>query len=254
MAIIDAEGVVTKETKYGDSSRILTVITKNLGKISVMTGNVRRGKSGLLSATELFAYSRFTLFKGASSSLYKLNEGELISSFSSLRESLDGIAFGSYFCDVTNFVVQEEAADVPQTELLLRCLHMLCREDANPEKIKAVFEFRTLTIAGLMPDLSMCGGCGRTDGLELLSPIDGAVYCQKCGGAHTTASCLLRINAGILAAIAYISLAEDKKIFSFNMSEASIKYLSELGESCLGILLDKEFKTLKYLRSVTALG
>ncbi|MBQ3573434.1 MAG: recombination protein O N-terminal domain-containing protein, partial [Clostridia bacterium] len=61
MAIIDAEGIVTKETKYGDTSRILTVVTKELGKISILAGNVRKGKSGLLGATSLFSHSRFTL-------------------------------------------------------------------------------------------------------------------------------------------------------------------------------------------------
>lgn len=251
LAIIDAEGIVTKETKYGDSSRILTVITKSLGKISVLAGNVRRGKSGLLTATSLFSHSRFTLFKSGSSSLYKLNEGELLTSFSALRDSLDGMAFASYICDVTNFVVQEESPDDAQVELLLRSLYMLCKDGANPEKIKAVFEFRTLTIAGLIPDLSRCGGCGSCENLTLLSPTDGAVYCEKCGGSHPSA---MRINDSILAAIAYISLAEDKKIFSFNMSDASIKYLSELGERCTETLLDKSFKTLDYLRKVTALG
>ena len=51
MAIVDAAGVVTKETKYGDTSRILTVVTKNLGRISILAGNARKGKSGLLTAS-----------------------------------------------------------------------------------------------------------------------------------------------------------------------------------------------------------
>ena len=37
------------------------------------------------------------------------------------------------------------------------------------------------------------------------------------------------------------------------MSDASIKYLSELGEKCIQTLLEKNFKTLDYLRRVTAL-
>ena len=122
LAIVDAEGIVTKETKYGDTSRILTVITKELGKISVLASNVRKGKSGLLSATSLFSHSKLTLFKNSSSALYKLNEGELVTSFSALRESLEKMAFASYFCDIANFVVQEASPDIAQAELLLRSL------------------------------------------------------------------------------------------------------------------------------------
>lgn len=250
MALINADGIVTKETKYGDTSRILTVITKELGKISVLAGNARRSKSGLLSSTALFAYSRFTLFKGGSSSMYKLNECELLTSFSPLRESLEGLAFASYFCDISNTVVQEDSPEPEQATLLLRALYMLCGENPDFEKIKSVFEFKTLSICGLLPNLSGCADCKSTSNLVALSPKDGCVYCQKCRHKHEES---LEINDGILAAIAYISLALEKKEFSFNMSEKSIKYLSTLGEVCIQTLLEKNFKTLDYLRRVTAL-
>lgn len=250
MAIIDAEGIVTKETKYGESSRILTVITKNHGKISVLAGSVRRGKSGLLTATALFSHSRFTLFKNNSSSLYKLNDGELLSPFSSLKSSLEKMAFASYICDVTNFVVQEDAEDTALFELLLRSLYMLAKEETDCEKVKAAFEFRLLMTSGLLPDLSRCGKCGSLSDISAINPYDGLVYCTNC---KTEKSASFPINNSILAAISYISVAEDKKIFSFNMSEQSIKYLSELGEKCINVILDKDFKTLDYLRKVTSL-
>ncbi len=249
MPIVDTEGIVTRETKYGDSSRILTVITRNMGKISVLAGNVRKGKSGLLMATSLFAYSRFTLFKGGSSSLYKLNEAEVINSFSEIKNSLDAMAYASYFCDVTNSVMQEDSSDPKQTDLLLRALYMIDKSPENAEKIKAVFEFRTLYIAGLMPNLSECGDCGKPTNLTELCPQNGSVYCEKCGAAHPT----MQINDSILAALSYITIADDKKIFAFNMSEKSISYLSSLGEQCIEILLEKNFKTLKYLKNVTSL-
>ena len=161
------------------------------------------------------------------------------------------MAFASYFCDVTNCIVQEEAPDPPQTDLLLRSLYMLTRPDEDFEKIKAVFEFRSLTIAGLLPNLRQCGGCGRADGLHYLNPAEGCIYCTKCSASHVGA---LQITDSILAAISYIALAEDKKEFSFTMHASSTKYLSEIGERCIEQLLEKNFKTLSYLRKVTSLG
>ncbi len=250
MALISTDGIVTKETKYGDTSRILTVITKELGKISVLAQGARRGKSGLLAATSLFSHSHFTVFKSSSSSLYKLNEAEQLTSFAALHSSLDGMAFAAYICDVTNSIMQENAPDTEQMELLLRCLYMLSKTDTSPEKIKAVFEFRTLTLSGLIPDISVCGDCGTTAPLTALSAAEGAVYCDKCKEGHPST---LEVNNSILAAISYIILCDNKKIFSFNMSDSSIRYLSYLGEYCIKILLDKDFKTLDYLRKVTSL-
>lgn len=250
MALINADGIVTKETKYGDTSRILTVITKELGKISVLAGNARRSKSGLLTATALFSFSRFTLYKGGSSSLYKLNECELLTSFTNLHSSLDQMAYASYFCDISNTVVQEDAPDPQHLGLLLRALYLLGKEDADYEKIKAVFEFRTLSLCGLLPNLQSCGGCGSAESLVGLNPKEGCAYCKNCADTHPG---LYPVNDSIVAAVAYIALAQEKKEFSFNMTEASINYLSELGESCVRLLLEKDFKTLDYLRRVTAL-
>lgn len=251
MAIIDVEGIVTKETKYGDTSRILTVVTRTLGKISVLAGNVRRGKSGLLSATSLFSYSKFTVFKNGSSSLYKLNEGELITSFPEIRESLEKMAYASYFCDITNTVIQEGTPNNEQTDLTLRSLYLLCNSEMNPEKIKAVFEFRTITFEGLMADLSVCGKCNSSENIVGINPYNGIVLCENCISEFPST---FPINKSIYAAIAYISLAEPKKIYSFNMSDKSISYLSTLGEKFIGILLERDFKTLDYLKKVTSLS
>lgn len=89
MPNIDVCGLVTREVKYGENSRILTVLAKDIGKVSVLASPVREPtRSGLLTATQLFAYSNFTLFKGRENSLMKMNEGEVIESFSEIRNSL----------------------------------------------------------------------------------------------------------------------------------------------------------------------
>ena len=78
MPNIDVCGLVTREVKYGENSRILTVLAKDIGKVSVLASRARTNRSGLLTATQLFAYSNFTLFKGRENSLMKMNEGEVI--------------------------------------------------------------------------------------------------------------------------------------------------------------------------------
>lgn len=250
MSITDVEGIITKETKYGDSSRIITVITKELGKISILAGNVRRGKHGLLNATSLFSHSKFIIFKGGSSSLYKLNDAELITSFSSIKESLEAMAFASYLCDIENSVIPENSPEEAQYLLLLRSLYLLAKPNVNFEKIKAVFEFRTLYINGLMPDLTHCGDCGSNTKLTELNIFDGALYCTNCSENHQNS---YKINDSILSALSYIVVSEETKVFSFNMSETAINYLSSLGEKSIEVLLDKRFKTLDYLRNVTSL-
>ena len=249
MGIVEATGIVTREIKYGDSSRILTVITKELGKISVLAGGVRSNKSGLLAATQLFSYVQFTLFQGRGKGLYKINAGEMVNSFAGLRESLDKTAYASYFCEIANDVVQENNPDPQQLGLLLNSLYMLTEGRCPMEQVKAVYEFRTLSVQGVLPELDRCGICGS----EKPSVLDLQNGCAYCGGCAAKAKGGTAIGSGLMQAITYIAVSDSKKIFSFRLPEKSLQYLSELGEYCIQLHLEKRFKTLDYLKSVRAL-
>lgn len=252
MGIVEAEGIITREVKYGDSSRILTVITKEFGKISVLAGGVRSNKSGLLAATQLFSHVSLQLFKGREKSLYKINGGDILTSFSSIRESLERMAYASYFCDIANDVVQENAPDEQELHLLLNTLYMLSLNKIPYEQIKGVFEFRTLMIQGLLPDLSVCSTCGQANP-AFFEPLTGNSYCTPCG-LTMQHSGMIQAGEGVLAAITYIGQAENKKVFSFRLPNASCTYLSHLGEYCIETYLEKHFKTLDYLKKVCTLG
>ena len=251
MGIAEAEGIITREVKYGDSSRILTVLTKEFGKISVLAGGVRSNKSGLLAATQLFAHVRLQLFKGREKSLYKINSGEILTSFAPIRESLERMAYASYFCEVANEVIQENQPDAEELQLLLNTLFLLAKDKLPYPQLKGVFEFRTLALQGLLPDLSLCQACAAEPGVYF-NPYTGGVACKSCGKTITDHG-WIQAGEGVVTAISYISAAEPKKIFSFTLPEASLYYLSSLGEHCMEVCLERHFKTLDYLKKVLGL-
>ena len=252
MGIMEARGIITREVKYGDTSRILTVLTQELGKISVLAGGVRTNKSGLLAATQLFSYVSLQLFQGRSKSLYKVNSGEIIEAFSPIRESLEKMAYASYFCDIANYVVQEEAPEPEQISLLLNSLFLLSKDRAPYEQVKAAFAFRTLAVAGLLPDLTVCGICGRQEGLTYLDFGGGCALCGDCGKKSRSGA--VHTGEAVLQAAAYIALAEPKRIFSFQLPEQTLLYLSELGDCCMEHWLEHKFDTLHYLKQIMRLG
>ncbi len=251
MGIVEATGIVTREIKYGDSSRILTVITREFGKISILAGGARSNKSGLLTVTQLFSYAAFTLFQGRGKGLYKINHGETLCSFGGLRDSLEKMAYASYFCEVANRVIPEDAPDPAQMQLLLNTLYLLAEEKIPYEQIKAVYEFRTLAAQGFLPPLSACARCGKTEGLTFFSPAENVVYCRGCGKEESSG--MIDAGTSVLGAISYIASADPKKIFSFRLPEQSLAYLSSLGEYCLELQMEKHLKTLDYLKNVRAL-
>lgn len=252
MPNIDVSGLVIREVKYGENSRILTVLGKDSGKVSVLASRARTNKSGLLTATQLFAYSDFTLFKGRDGTLLKLNEGEALSTFSGIRSSLEKMAYASYFCDIINRLCNEGVEENGLLSLILNMLYLLDRDDCTAQKavkIRAVFQLRALAEAGFAPACEGCAACGSED-VKYFSRSGGVFYCEKCK-QHGTA--LSEVSHGIYNAINFITNADMKHIMAFELGDETVKYLAAVGEEYLKFQLERDFKTLEYLKNVLEL-
>lgn len=248
MGLLKTEGIVTKTTKYSETSLIVTVITKDMGKISAIANNVRSSKSHMRMGLQLFSYSEIVVYESRSKTgLYKLNEASGIEPFGDIRTSLEKLAYASYFAEVANSAVSEDSPDDEILRLLLNTLYALDRDLCHMNKIKTVFEWRIAALAGYEPDVEVCIKCGRIEGNMFLSFSEGEVFCDSCGNAMPGSA---KISEGMRKIIKYICEAESKKIFSFDASEKVLEYLGALGERYIQQQFDKKYPTLDYLKKV----
>ncbi len=250
LGIAETRGIVTKEVKYKDTDRIITVLTEDFGKISAIAKGVRNKKAGLLAGTQLFSYSKFVMFIGGEKRLYQINEIQTIETFSPLRQSLEDMAYASYFCDIANSFINENLPDTEMLSLLLNTLYLLSNKKMSATKLKAAYIFRALSIAGFAPDLNLCRSCGKNPGTDFLSLADGVGLCKECGVGLKQ---VVPLSTGISEAIQYISSADANKVFSFNLSDEALLYLGKIGDSYLSAQTDRNFKTLEYLNKVLSL-
>lgn len=248
MGLSKTEGIVTKTTKYSETSLIVTVITRDYGKISAIANNVRSSKSHMLMGLQLFSFSEIVFYESRSKTgLYKLNEMSVIEGFGNIRSDLEKLAYASYFAEVANSAVSEDNPDEEVLRLLLNTLFALDRDLCPMNKIKTVFEWRIAAVSGYEPDVEACVKCRKVQGDMFLSFSEGEVFCEECGS--TLPGCG-RISENMRKIIKYISEAESKKIFSFEASDAVIDYLGALGERYIQMQFDKKFATLDYLKKV----
>ncbi len=248
MGLLKTAGIVTKTTKYSETSLIVTIITRDFGKISAIANNVRSSRSHMRMGLQLFAYSEIVLYEARSKSgLYKLNEVTVLEAFSSIRFSLEKLAYASYFAEITNNAVGEDAPDEEALRLLLNSLFALEHDLCSMEKIKTVFEWRIAAISGYEPQLDDCCACADVGDEMYLSISEGRIFCSKC--AVEKPGCA-KLTRGMRQILQYISEAESKKIFSFDANEKTIEYLGVLGEQYIQLQLDKVFPTLEYLKKV----
>ena len=240
------QAIVLRVTDYNDRDALLTVLSRNHGKLTLKARGLRRKNSPLIAPCQLLAYGEFTLFEYKNQ--YTINEAHSIELFQSLRRDLTKLSLGTYFAQVAEVISQE---DLPNPELLaltLNCLYALAKLDIPEELVKAAFELRVACIAGYTPDLFGCHACGcpNPDRFDLSA---GRLECVTCRNADSD-GIRMPVLPGTIAAMQYIVSCDTKRLFSFQIGEESARQLYQLAESYLTIQLERGFSTLDFYKSL----
>jgi DNA repair protein RecO (recombination protein O) len=173
-----AHAIVLRRINLGETDKILTLLTREKGKLSAVAKGARRPASRLAGATELFNYCRAMLAVGQS--LDVVTQVEVRQSFPALRRNLEKIAAASYLTELVDHFSEERLPQPEIFDLLLSGLYVLnTQEDAG--LLVAAFSLQLLVMAGYTPVFSNCARCHRADvGLTAFSAAMGGAVCRDC--------------------------------------------------------------------------
>src|SRR5581483_4451126 len=108
MPVYKATGLVLHRLNLGETDKILTLYTREHGKLSAVVKGARRPTSRLSGATELFTLSRLLLATGKSLDI--VTQCEIRETFPRLRADLDLLARATYFCELLDRLTLERDA------------------------------------------------------------------------------------------------------------------------------------------------
>ncbi len=240
------EGIVLRETEYKDSDKLLTVLTREHGKLTLRARGVKSGRSRSKAACQLLTYSEFTVSEKQGK--YTITEAAAKEMFPELREDIELLYLASYFAQVTDAVAQEEDAAPELLSLLLNALYALAKLKKSQKLVKAVFELRLACIAGFLPDLRGCAVCGNPNP-NRFNVTQGILQCAECRN-DATDGIRMPVSEGSLAAMRYIASADPKRLFAFTLSDGALQGLNGLTESYLTMRLERGFFTLDLYKSL----
>lgn len=174
--VITLEGIIINTKNYGDTSKILDILTKEYGVIGVIAKGCKSIKSNLRSVTDKLTYANFTLyFKKDKLSI--LSEASVINNFSNIKKDIEKISYASFLIDLTN-QVYKQCEDSELYDLLISGLIKI-NEKFNPLAITNIIELKYLNYLGVMPNLEGCTICGSKRVITLSSD-KGGYICSKC--------------------------------------------------------------------------
>lgn len=239
------KGIVLREIPKGETSKLLTVLTSNLGVITVNAKGVRKLSSPYLKCAQQFAFSDMLLYE--KNGFFTLTEAALVADFYSLREDIKDYSLACYLCEAaSDFCVPgEESANI--LRLLLNSLYALENKVAERKLVKACFELRLCAECGFLPETDCCAECGEeVIGTDFLFHIVGGMsLCRNCASANYEH---ILLSPAVGKAITHITESELSRFLSFRISENDQALLAAVAERFLLARAERGFKTLSFYK------
>lgn len=236
-------GLVLRETVTRDADKILTVLTPDRGRLSVIARGARRKGSRVAAACQLLAYSEMTLYEKGRWTM--LDAADTIELFDGLRQDLTALSLAAYFAELTE-AVSDGSGDV--LPLLLNALYALSALKKPPQLVKPAFQFRLMALAGYEPMADGCALCGAPEPENpMLDVVHGVVHCGKCrekGGLS------LPLTASGLAALRYVLYGDPRRLYSFSLPPEGLRALNHAADAYVSAQLERSFRTLDYYKTI----
>jgi DNA repair protein RecO (recombination protein O) len=173
------EAVVIKKTKLGEADRILTLYSRDFGKIEAVAKGVRRPKSKLAGHLELLTYSQIRLARGRN--LDTVTGSQTVEAFLPLKNDLWLTSYGLYTAELVNQFNPERSPNQAVFDLLVDTLRRLSQAE-NSDLTLRFFELHLLETAGFRPQLRECVACKAELKPEVnsFSSMAGGILCPNC--------------------------------------------------------------------------
>lgn len=245
-------GLVLRDVAYKEGDKILTVLTRELGKLTVSARGCRRKGSQLAAGCQLLCWSEMVLYEFQGR--WQLKEISPQCQFRGVVADMERLALGCYCAEVVECLAVE---GLPATELLsliLNTLYVLDQRSHLPlALVKAAFELRCMCLAGYEPMIDACAVCGRQPEEVRFHLSQGVLHCPACRGEVGEGRSLPISPAG-LAAMRHIVWGDAKRLYSFQLEGAALDQLAALTEGYLTAQLERGFRTLDFYRSLMPAG
>ena len=240
------QGLVLRRTEYNDHDVLLTILTRQHGKLTAKARGRKRKNSPLTAQCQLLAFSEFTLFEYRG--MYTINEASTIELFHDLRRDLGKLSLGTYFAQAAEVISQEDLPNPELQSLVLNCLYALSKLNEPEMKVKAAFELRVACNAGFQPAVTGCAGCGNQwpDRFDIKA---GMAECAACRSPESD-GIRMPISPAVLQAMRYICFCASRKIFGFTIPDDAMRQLADVTESYLTTQLERGFSTLDFYKSL----
>lgn len=212
------EGVILNEKDYGETSKILNVITRDYGIIGVMSKGCKTMKSPLRSVSLKLTYGYFNIYY-KQDKLSTLVSVDVIDSFRTIKTDIDKISYASFLLELTEQVVKQNN-DMNIYDIFIEGLTKI-NQGFDPLVIVNILELKYLDYLGVMPIIDSCAICGSINSITTISSNKGGYLCKNC---HTNEAIVSEKTIKLIRMFYYVDVS---KISKLDISEVAKKEIND---------------------------
>lgn len=233
--------VVIRTVDYNDNDKMVTLLTRDYGRMSARIRGCKKPASKLFSAASLFCCGDYSFF--SKDGRYGVKGCAIRRTFFGLQDDYDAYAAACFIADAVDKVAQED--DVPSAlfTLTVNALYALDTQAAPPGVVLCWFLQRLLHTEGVYPSLSACAACGGGPPLAGFSAEHGGALCRPCARGVETEP----IDETFLDALRRLARTPAQDLGGLDLSADVQKRLGATLIAYLEYVLQRPLKTSRFV-------
>ena len=244
MEIFKVEGLILNTTDFGDANRVVTIYTKELGKLEVNAYGCRKARSPLSGVIQTFNKICAEIKKG--SQVDVIRDADILEFYPNLTADIDRLSYAAIFFEIVNKMTLPKIVDIGIYNLLENFLPVINKKNPQIAALIAIAKFMEFT--GFQLNFKSCVRCGKIiDDSASLSLLEGGAICESCShGAIKGYSYPESLRLTIEKFLSFDWQSEGQINFSLKQIYATQKIFFQYVQNILG----QELKSIKFLRQI----
>ncbi|WP_216378073.1 DNA repair protein RecO [Arcanobacterium phocae] len=173
------DAIVLRTHDIGEADRVITMLSRNHGKIRAVAKGVRKTGSRFGARVEPFSHVDVQIYRGKT--LDTISQVDSIAQYGrTIGRNYDAYTAASALVELADYINDDDVPDTRLFVLLFGALHAVASNMHPPELVVYSFILRSMTIAGWGFSINECATCGTTGPHSALNIAAGGAVCDNC--------------------------------------------------------------------------
>ncbi len=224
--IVKTEAVVLHKIKYGDTSIIVTLFTKDYGKLTAIVKGGRNPKSRLGLIVDTFNHLQIVFYKKDSRDIQLISSADIISHFPNLKSDFDSLKYAQAIMELVKNLSVEHETNLKLFNGVVKIFSLMNEAEESAVILFARFFMFFLDELGYQLQLEKCSGCGKKElsKSELSYNYELGIFCSDC---RTNVIESFHINAELFALLMCLKYNKKVSEIGFSLIHKAISFIEK---------------------------